>query len=142
MLAARESTSAPSMKDEVITAALAVSGFALTLAFVSWRNGALEFSGAAGQVSPAVEAAAPNPESIRIASRDGGVWAGNPFVAGTGSPDVPPQQDTASQKLPLPATPADIPAVAPPDVVDPPGPPSYESQVDRDEQENHASRIK
>ena len=136
------------MKDRVITAALVVSGFALTLGYAHWRDGGSNLNGTAGAAHQESQAA-----TTRLASRDAGVWSANPFSAHSGSVEVQPPPETAPQKLRLSAdeqkvglsaapepqvapTPADNSAAEPTDAEAP----AYESQVDRDEELGHASR--
>ena len=113
------------MKDRVVTAALAIGGFALTLAYVSWRDGEVWFA---------------NPFPARNDSADV-----QPLQK-TASQKL--QLPAAAQKAHLPAPPdpqiAATPAVNPADeparAIEAPEAPAYESQVDRDEESGHASR--
>jgi hypothetical protein len=114
------------MKDSVITAALVVSGFTLTLAFTSWRDGTSNF-----QREPAAAAAPSTPAFLarpETASQKPALSTDQPKVEVIGAP---------AEQTPAAAQSAD--GV---DSVDSFEAPSYESQVDRDEEENHASRRK
>ncbi len=127
------------MKDKAITAALAVVGFGLTLALSAWRDG-----------GPA-ETVARDSGPIRLASRDTGVWSANPFVANpAGSPPATPAEQNVQMPMQVQVPQRQQPAGAATSVdesaniADAPAGPSdgasYESQVDRDVESNHASR--
>lgn len=119
------------MKDSVITAALVVSGFTLTLAFTYWRDGASNFQrepAAAATLSAPTLSARPEAVSQKLALSTDQPKPGQPKPGLIGA---------AAERTPAAAQSADDV-----DSVDSYEAPSYESQVDRDEEENHASRRK
>ena len=97
----------------MITAALAVSGFVLTLVFASWRDGWV------WSVQPPQQTVS---QKLQLP----------PTEQKVGLPAAPAPQAAA--------TPADNPADEPTTVVVAPEAPAYESLVDRDEESGHASR--